>query len=367
MVDHPAKEAIEISEAQPARRGLETYSSVSAKKQKLIDAEAEAVHIILTGIDNDIYSTVDACANAKETWLAIECLMHGENINKQDTRQYENQTVVNVVGNSDSMCYHIVQQTGIQYYNCKGFRHTAREYGVQLSAEQHDWILDSDEEPIDHELEAHYMYMAKIQEVIPAANEGTRPIFDKEPLEQCDSNTTLDSSDLSNNGGEAGKDEQKFQEERDLLASLIENMKHEIYESKKMNKCLKAANTSLGKELVRWQFNTGPSTQEILKLQLQLALEYLKKNLETFKQTLKEEMVEDLRYFNSLEKEVESLQSQLELQQTQFSNEIDCLLKKHFYNDHMDTLLGFFTNLDEYSEMQCLYLEKCQECESLEF
>ncbi|GJU22755.1 hypothetical protein Tco_1156097, partial [Tanacetum coccineum] len=37
-----------------------------------------------------------------------------------------------------------------------------------------------------------------------------------------------------------------------------------------------------------------------------------------FKQTLQEEMVQDLRYFNSLEKEVESLQSQLKLQKTQF-------------------------------------------------
>ncbi|GJV89537.1 hypothetical protein Tco_1533475 [Tanacetum coccineum] len=54
------------------------------EKQNLIDAEAEAVHIILTGIDNDIYSTMDACANAKEMWLAIEHLMQGETINKQD-------------------------------------------------------------------------------------------------------------------------------------------------------------------------------------------------------------------------------------------------------------------------------------------
>ncbi|GJU42894.1 hypothetical protein Tco_1195851 [Tanacetum coccineum] len=49
-----------------------------------IDAEAEAVHIILTGIDNDIYSTVDACANAKEMWLETKRLMQGENINKLD-------------------------------------------------------------------------------------------------------------------------------------------------------------------------------------------------------------------------------------------------------------------------------------------
>nr|GFC08890.1 hypothetical protein [Tanacetum cinerariifolium] len=39
-----------------------------------LNAEAEAVQIILTGIDNDIYSTVDACPNACEMWKAIERL-----------------------------------------------------------------------------------------------------------------------------------------------------------------------------------------------------------------------------------------------------------------------------------------------------
>ncbi|GJR83755.1 hypothetical protein Tco_0154540 [Tanacetum coccineum] len=34
--------------------------------QKWITAEAEAVQIILTGIDNGIYSTADACPNAME-------------------------------------------------------------------------------------------------------------------------------------------------------------------------------------------------------------------------------------------------------------------------------------------------------------
>ncbi|GJS90366.1 hypothetical protein Tco_0773002 [Tanacetum coccineum] len=46
--------------------------------------EAEAVQIILTGIDNDIYSTVDACPNACEMWKAIERLKQGESINVQD-------------------------------------------------------------------------------------------------------------------------------------------------------------------------------------------------------------------------------------------------------------------------------------------
>ncbi|GKE12738.1 hypothetical protein Tco_1416289 [Tanacetum coccineum] len=37
-----------------------------------LNAEAKAVQIILTRIDNDIYSTVDACPNACEMWKAIE-------------------------------------------------------------------------------------------------------------------------------------------------------------------------------------------------------------------------------------------------------------------------------------------------------
>nr|GFB65258.1 hypothetical protein [Tanacetum cinerariifolium] len=44
----------------------------------------EAVQIILTGIDNDIYSTVDACPNICEMWKAIERLKQGESINVQD-------------------------------------------------------------------------------------------------------------------------------------------------------------------------------------------------------------------------------------------------------------------------------------------
>nr|GEX86751.1 hypothetical protein [Tanacetum cinerariifolium] len=49
-----------------------------------LNAEAEAVQIILTGIENDIYSTVDACPNACELWKAIEQLKQGESINVQD-------------------------------------------------------------------------------------------------------------------------------------------------------------------------------------------------------------------------------------------------------------------------------------------
>ncbi|GKD06512.1 hypothetical protein Tco_1181486, partial [Tanacetum coccineum] len=40
--------------------------------------------IILNGIDNDIYSTIDACPNAMEMWKVIEKLKQGDSINVQD-------------------------------------------------------------------------------------------------------------------------------------------------------------------------------------------------------------------------------------------------------------------------------------------
>nr|GFD25844.1 hypothetical protein [Tanacetum cinerariifolium] len=53
---------------------FETYQNVDQVIRNQLNAEAEAVQIILTGIDNDIYSTVNACPNACEMWKAIKRL-----------------------------------------------------------------------------------------------------------------------------------------------------------------------------------------------------------------------------------------------------------------------------------------------------
>ncbi|GKA73456.1 hypothetical protein Tco_0779758 [Tanacetum coccineum] len=63
---------------------MENYKNVSQDIRDQLNAEAEAVQIILTGIDNNIYSTVDACPNACEMWKAIERLKQAESINVQD-------------------------------------------------------------------------------------------------------------------------------------------------------------------------------------------------------------------------------------------------------------------------------------------
>ncbi|GJX62343.1 retrovirus-related pol polyprotein from transposon TNT 1-94 [Tanacetum coccineum] len=122
--------------------------------------------------------------------------------NDNQTGQFGNQRAVNVVGARETVGGPVVQQSGIQCFNCKEFGHYAKECrkpkrvkdstyhkekmllckqaekGVQLQAEQSDWLADTDEEIDEQELEAHYSYMAKIQEV-PNADSGT----DAEPLE----------------------------------------------------------------------------------------------------------------------------------------------------------------------------------------
>ncbi|GKF92630.1 hypothetical protein Tco_0279349 [Tanacetum coccineum] len=44
---------------------------VAPENKKLINAEAKAIHMILNGIGDAIYSTVDACATTREMWLVL--------------------------------------------------------------------------------------------------------------------------------------------------------------------------------------------------------------------------------------------------------------------------------------------------------
>nr|GEX18607.1 hypothetical protein [Tanacetum cinerariifolium]GEX51846.1 hypothetical protein [Tanacetum cinerariifolium]GEX51856.1 hypothetical protein [Tanacetum cinerariifolium] len=214
---------------------------------------------------------------------------------------YENQRVGNVVGARETVGSIVVQKSRIQCYNCKEFRHVARECQkpkrvkdatyhrekmllykqeeaqIQLNAEQADWRDDTDDESDDQELEAHYMYMAQLQKVSPdVADSG--PIFDtktlqkvstddhynvfaieSEHLEQSESvhdtypigqdkhNVIIDSLDMSYDREhiDQNDDDNDVSNERELLASLIEKLKCEIDECKNRNKFLETSNKVL--------------------------------------------------------------------------------------------------------------------------
>nr|GEV32712.1 hypothetical protein [Tanacetum cinerariifolium] len=83
-----------------------------------------------------------------------------------------------------------------------------------------------------------------------------------------------------------------------------------------------------------------PFIQKMIEANFCHEIQKISADFKKFHVCLKEEMVADLRYFNSLELVVDSLKSQLENQQTQFLNEIDRLSREYYYADHMNAILG---------------------------
>nr|GFB46834.1 hypothetical protein [Tanacetum cinerariifolium] len=128
---------------------------------------------------------------------------------------YEHQRLGNVARARETVGSSVVQKSKIQCYNCKEHRHVTRECqkpkqekdaayhrekmllykqeeaGIQLNAEQADWKDDTDDESDDQELEAHYMYMAKLQQVSPDAVDSG-PIFDTEPEQKVQTDDRYD-------------------------------------------------------------------------------------------------------------------------------------------------------------------------------
>nr|GEX16772.1 integrase, catalytic region, zinc finger, CCHC-type, peptidase aspartic, catalytic [Tanacetum cinerariifolium] len=230
-------------------------------ERAVLVAEDEAIEIILIGIDNDIYSTFDACPNACEMWKAIERLKQGESINVQDletnlywefgkftsrdddemSKEKEIDKLMALISVSFKKIYKPTNNnlctssntnranqdnslrinSGTGYENQRVINVTrARE-----NVEQADWKDGTDDESDDQELEAHYVYMAQIQEVTPDIIDNYRPIFDTKPLQKD------------------GIDE--LAQERDLLASLIKKLKSKIDDSKNRNKFLETSNKTL--------------------------------------------------------------------------------------------------------------------------
>ncbi|GJW49132.1 retrovirus-related pol polyprotein from transposon TNT 1-94 [Tanacetum coccineum] len=78
--------ATENSPAVPEHTTVETILNMSPANKAHFESEKEAIHMILTGIGDEIYSTVDACNTAHEMWEAIERLQQGESLNIQDVK-----------------------------------------------------------------------------------------------------------------------------------------------------------------------------------------------------------------------------------------------------------------------------------------
>nr|GEU67280.1 reverse transcriptase domain-containing protein [Tanacetum cinerariifolium] len=257
----------------------------------VIIPEKESIHLLLTGIRDEIYSTVDVCMTAFEMWITIERLQQGESLNKQDVKtslfgslanllqEMENQlnasdpeqaqrdkdmqknltliekyfkkiykpTNNNLRTSSNTRNTNV--NTSPRYKNDNQTGQFANQRTVTVAGAREtigSQLEDTNEEVNEQELEAHEMYMEKIQEVHTT---DLGPSFDDEPLEKVDSYVIPDSSNMCDNDNQADQNVKEYDDECVVLANLITNFKLDTDENKKMQKQLKKANTSLTHKL----------------------------------------------------------------------------------------------------------------------
>nr|GEW39410.1 hypothetical protein [Tanacetum cinerariifolium] len=153
------------SPAIPEHTTIETPMNMYPENKAHFESEKEAIHLILTGIGDEIYSTVDACQTAQEidpeqaqrdkdmqknsaliakyfkkiykpnnNNFRTSSNSRDKNVdttprykNNNQSRQFGNQRTINVAEARENVGSPVVQQSGIQCFNCKEFGHFAKE------------------------------------------------------------------------------------------------------------------------------------------------------------------------------------------------------------------------------------------------
>ncbi|GJY84892.1 hypothetical protein Tco_0498918 [Tanacetum coccineum] len=235
---------IDDTPAVPERTTIETILTMSPENKAYYESEKEAIHLLLTRIGDEIYSTVDACKTAHEMWIAYSIsstrfykMMNemirnnltvascksisissttltqncqGKDIAKpitppsksafkedsdpeqaqRDKDMQKNLALIakyfkkiykptnnNLKTSSNSRNKNV--DTSLRYKNDNQTGQFRNQRMVTVAGARETIGKEMDEDIDEHELEAHYRFMEKIQEV-PTADSGTNI----DPLEQ---------------------------------------------------------------------------------------------------------------------------------------------------------------------------------------
>nr|GEW22680.1 hypothetical protein [Tanacetum cinerariifolium] len=258
-------------------RVKETYATVTEDIRKQLDAEAETVQIIFTGIDNDIYSIIDSCLNAIETSKAAtknkgKAIANSPLLtydpkpkvvanDEASSKEKEIDKLMNLIlmsfkkiykptnnnlGTSSNTRIMNVDNTlrtnrGTGYDKQTGYDNQ-REVNVARARENvvlkwpKDLAYHKEKMLLCKQEEARIQLSAKQVNWRDDTNDELedhelKALYIHAKDSKGDTHITSDSSDMSNNAEDADQDDD-LAKERDLLDSLIEKLKCEINDSK---------------------------------------------------------------------------------------------------------------------------------------
>ncbi|GJR34144.1 hypothetical protein Tco_1209828 [Tanacetum coccineum] len=163
IVTTPAVPATEDSPAVPEQTTVETVMNITPEKRAHFESEKEAIHLILTGIGDEIYSTVDACQTAQEMWEAIETA-YNKWFHVVQTLGYSVLTARNLVimlrkcrkANTKGLKTPLITRK-----RCCCVNKLRKVFNLKQS--NHDWLSDTDENWINKQLKHITVTVAKIQ------------------------------------------------------------------------------------------------------------------------------------------------------------------------------------------------------------
>nr|GEW73957.1 retrovirus-related Pol polyprotein from transposon TNT 1-94 [Tanacetum cinerariifolium] len=267
------------------------------------------------------------------------------------------QRKVNVVAARENVGSQVVQQSGIRCFNCKEFRHFAKEcrkpkrvkdsayhkekmllckqaqQGVPLQAEQYDWLEDTDKEVDKQELEAHgkdtggsycrFRHRFRASRTVETDDSNVIPDLP----DMCEDDVQNDQNDVESDDEQTSKSLGESISVRDSCLVTLQTKQAEFEKYKAFND-----------RIVDYD-----------KLERRFVHE------------LKQEMHADLKYIESLEKEIDELESD----KAEFSDMYDVILQECVSKDVMCSYLQSLSDLDALDELQFMYLHKVKECDCL--
>ncbi|GJX81508.1 hypothetical protein Tco_0330989 [Tanacetum coccineum] len=305
----PAVPGIENSPAVPEQTTVETVMNMTPKNKAHFESEKEAIHLILTRIGDEIYSTIDAFNELRAERIA------------------KNAKPLTLVATAQTL-----------------------------------------QDPYYQSSKSHKAYTPTSKALLPTRSHATIRYKGKEIAKPI--------TPPSESASEEDSDPEQAQRDKDMQKNLALIAKYfkKIY--KPTNNNLRTFSNTRNKNVdttprivdQAWVKHSNdrlhirnPTAQDmeilIKTCLMPLALKTQNDSF-AFVHELKQEMHADLMY-------VESLENELESDKAEFSNMYDMLLQECVSNDIMCSYLQSSSDLDEITELQCLYLHKVRECDCL--